>query len=120
MAYAVRLWPIDIDPSVAPRKKWAQLRCSGSLGSEAPWCYEPSYWKADVVTAKGVRDEAVAYDFNFLLGPGPRRSHYARPGIREGCIPWQRAQFAHMDRALDAASRFRRFRIYAYEWESGY
>ena len=25
-----------------------------------------------------------------------------------------------MDRVLDAASGFRRFRIYAYEWESGY
>lgn len=120
MAYAVRLWPIDIDPSVTPRKKWSQLRCGGSLGSEAPWCYEPSYWKADVVTAKGARDEAVAYDFNYYWDLGRAEVITLDQGFREGCIPWQRAQFAHMDCALDAASGFRRFRIYAYEWESGF
>ena len=120
MAYSVRIWPIDFDPSVALAKKRARLKCGGSLGSEAPWCYEPSYWRADAIKANGVLDEALACDLNYYWDLNRDEVVALDQGFREGCIPSQRAQFSHMDRALDIASGFRRFRTYAYEWEGGY
>jgi hypothetical protein len=118
VAYAVRIWPIDIDTSVTPRN-WGQLHGGGALGSEAPWRFEPSYWKADAIRAKGVRDETVTYDYCYYLDLSRDEVVALDQGFREGCLSWQKAQVVEMDRALDAASGFRRFRIYAYEWEGG-
>ena len=120
MPFAVRIWPIEIDPDV-PLGDWGPLRYAGTFGEDAPWRFEPSYWDVGpgLPGLTPVRVEPyVAQEFEVSRDELRDLDVSFRPRA-VGALAWQQAQFEEMDRATAATSPFTRFRIAVYEWESG-
>jgi hypothetical protein len=118
MAFAIRIWPIEFDRRVR-LDEWGPLRYDGSLGAEAPWRFEPSYWDPDALRANlqpVAGDSDLTYQFD--LTRDEARSLDA--SFRTRALPWMaETEFSEMDRALDEDSPFAVFRVVIFEWESG-
>lgn len=118
MAFAVRIWPVEFDPSAASRD-WGPLRYGGALGAEAPWRFEPSYWDTEALREDHepiYRDGYVDYEFDLTLDEA--RSLDA--SYRARALPWMaEIEFPEVDRALALDSSFTKFHVIVYEWESG-
>ena len=119
MATSIRIWPIEFDPD-KELVEWGELAYGGSLGAEAPWRYEPTYWD----TARLFEGRDVTH----VNEPGYQDlwADFTREELREfdlSCreraLDWQKKGFDLLDRALGSGSGFVLFRVYLYEWESG-